>query len=1337
MSATDKISNNLVRDGISQAQRKMAALNADNLPIDGRSTAALLGFLFRYAKYVLYYDDRQPDQQDNQLLMAQGDWQDFFRNNPPFQYAIVQQFDTGSFNTSYRQALADLLQQQPEDQFWSLFYRILDMVLQLNTWHTQLDDGTGLKGMLDTLVKSDFSKALYRLLAMANTFGDRPDEVAASIAILIKNKAWGLTMDNLMAQDVYLLKLADYPRRQRVKMLAQLEELFVIFFKGMQQVQAFALRDFETVLKGAQKHQPHLGLLYAFLLLFSQVKTQLNTLARQHLNFFYKEVLQLKLLPLIPDHVHLVSELARQLPDYLLAADTGLKAGKDALGKTVTFQVEKDVVLNKAKVNQLRTLFKDPQANLFAAPVANSADGQGEAFRNPAFNSWPVLGTGAYASKNNPLQTAVHFPFAATGLILSSPVLLLKEGTREVTLTLELEGLAAGNASLGLAAVLNSPWHRVNEGILADFEKAGIDKLTVAAIRKHLAGAGVKEKWFPENEFISLIGGNDTTALKPAFVIAYVALLQLSVTTEKGWYPLYKPQFTIAGNQLKVVCTLAADAPAIVPAPADVLQVTYPVTDPLLRITFNHQLHFETVLKEKGVYDILSQLVITQPAIQVAVKNVKQLLLSNEEGGLDANKKFLPFTAIPTVGSSFIIGSDEVFRKRLTDLKINVEWDGLPADFKQHYKLYDASVTNESFKATLQQLNNGKWVPFVPENNQSLFRWDGSNTLYNTQTWNLQPVAGNIARLLQSAPLAPYSNASLYGFLKLNLQKDFYHDEYAQVLAAQVLQIGSVNFLDGLKDKLGRSGNEGLRKAAEETVGRALVTNNWAWTVNKGSSDQQFDDLRTSASDTVGKTYSVRTNVNSLSDYVNGSLPDGGVLPPQPYTPTIKSVMIDYVAATTTGDITLLHKYPYEESNYKLLPAGERTTFMPVFTQEGNLYIGLQDAVPGTNINLLFQLSEFTANPDVPKATVTWDYLVGNEWHPLLNNSQILSDATQQLLVSGIVTLALPWEADKTHTILPAGYHWLRVSAAANTAAVCEAVDVVAQAAIAVFHNEDNDGNRVVPGLPPNTISGLVIPDAMINKISQPWPSFGGRRPEVEEDFYIRISERLRHKGRAINVFDYERIVLQAFPAIYKIKCIPHSKMCRDQTGKITWLLSPGWVTLAAIPRISDYPADEKFTPKVSRITLEKVAAYLQERTTVFANVQVINPEYQAINFSGNIRFTEGVDVVYYQARLIRAVQEYMSPWINSGSQDIVFGGTLMMSSVLQFIEQLSYVDFVTDFTMYVITDGVNGPPLKAITADTPWSVLIAGKQTYTPITACPGTRRQPVFKIKADNHSF
>ena len=91
---------------------------------------------------------------------------------------------------------------------------------------------------------------------------------------------------------------------------------------------------------------------------------------------------------------------------------------------------------------------------------------------------------------------------------------------------------------------------------------------------------------------------------------------------------------------------------------------------------------------------------------------------------------------------------------------------------------------------------------------------------------------------------------------------------------------------------------------------------------------------------------------------------------------------------------------------------------------------------------------------------------------------------------------------------------------------------VAAQAFKATFIDKGNDPAFPAKVLPAGTISKLDQPDAAVKKIIQPFSTFGGRAAERSETFYTRVSERLRHKDRAIAMWDYERLVLEAFPQI-------------------------------------------------------------------------------------------------------------------------------------------------------------------------------------------------------------
>ena len=204
---------------------------------------------------------------------------------------------------------------------------------------------------------------------------------------------------------------------------------------------------------------------------------------------------------------------------------------------------------------------------------------------------------------------------------------------------------------------------------------------------------------------------------------------------------------------------------------------------------------------------------------------------------------------------------------------------------------------------------------------------------------------------------------------------------------------------------------------------------------------------------------------------------------------------------------------------------------------------------PSTNIQILFQLAEATADTEGGRADVKWHYLSkNNDWKDLRKGFEILEDATNGLTVSGIIKLAIPEDIgdkdvdNQAITQMPTGQLWLKVTAAEHTRAVCDTLGVFTQAVRATARfTEGSDLHRLNVPIAAESVAKLAVEDAAIKQVTQPFDSFGGQIEETGNTFYLRVSERLRHKGRAAMPFDYERLLLYAFPTIYKAKCIPHN----------------------------------------------------------------------------------------------------------------------------------------------------------------------------------------------------
>lgn len=185
---------------------------------------------------------------------------------------------------------------------------------------------------------------------------------------------------------------------------------------------------------------------------------------------------------------------------------------------------------------------------------------------------------------------------------------------------------------------------------------------------------------------------------------------------------------------------------------------------------------------------------------------------------------------------------------------------------------------------------------------------------------------------------------------------------------------------------------------------------------------------------------------------------------------------------------------------------------------------------------------------------------------------------------------------------------------------------------------------------------------------------------ESETAFYTRVSERLRHKQRAVTIWDYEHLILQEFPSIYKVKCISHATTSKANSCCENNL--PGKVSLVLIPDLRNQNAINPLEPKVSLNTITNVQNYINGLNSFFINAEARNPEYEQIELTFSVSFKFKDDFNLYKTRLNEDIRKFLSPWAY-GSNEIHFGGKIHKSVLIDFIDGLDeYVDFLTDFKM-------------------------------------------------------
>lgn len=721
-------------------------------------------------------------------------------------------------------------------------------------------------------------------------------------------------------------------------------------------------------------------------------------------------------------------------------------------------------------------------------------------------------------------------------------------------------------------------------------------------------------------------------------------------------------------------------------------------------------------------------------------------------------------TNLNLIGPNFYIGSKEVFCKKWEDVYINIVWKDKPTDFHDYYKGYlkDGGLfglDEDKFLVNLSILEEGQWkkegvapatiavtIMNIDYNDRKLFE-DNGEAVFCKYTTPMQTIRLNNSffaldqkfRIDGTALIQNEVNTS-NGFLKLNLQlQDFCHKVYSYVLARQMMALGKLpdskiedaiyydpsigglilfstntiksdlaaagviaarveddvnNNPDGIKVKAGPLGSGNIPVGRAQDIRKIILPPDILNPLNKNLSGDVTD---------------LKDRINTISGIIEDNDKFQAVIPNEPWTPVIKEISLDYTATATTTDIDLIHLYPYE-GTYKHEEIELQPTLFPTFCDEGTLFLGLKNLVPGSNIHMLFQLAEATADSESEREEIHWYYLDNNQWKMLRQGFEVLDDATNGLTASGIIKFALPANMTSDNTILPKGLHWIKAAIPYNSHSVSETIGIHTQAIQVTFTNEEaNDKLRLAKALPAGSIAKLKEADASVKKVNQPYDSFGGRVPEAEGHFYVRVSELLRHKGRAIQKFDYERLALEAFPQLFKVKCINHSFALDAHQYFNDFPVAPGYVLLAVIPDLHQLKAAQSFEPRVPMSLLEDIKTCLHQRTSPFVRLRVMNPRYEEVHFCLKVKLYLGKDEQYYKEKLKQDVREFLAPWAVGQYDKLTFGQCIYRSDIVRFLETRDYLDYILDLRMkhaYEPGSLIDQPKVCPVT---PRSILIAG----------------------------
>lgn len=561
------------------------------------------------------------------------------------------------------------------------------------------------------------------------------------------------------------------------------------------------------------------------------------------------------------------------------------------------------------------------------------------------------------------------------------------------------------------------------------------------------------------------------------FARVFRGIWQAQLSVAAGWLSLSDALVrridngnTGPGGCIEILLHLGLEQPPIVSSNPVVHGPGWP-SQPLLCLSLQRRTRLYA-------YSLLQQLVLHDIVVGVDVHGIRDIVLYNQLGRLDAGKPFLPFGPMPGMGAYCVFGNQEIAAKPLRSLRLRLRWGQLPTGeggFAEHYRGYPGQWTAAGFQVQPEILRDGQWRVGA----------GGGLSLFHGE----HRVADRVSLVLPEADLAVYHRPQsrmpdpfTYG---MNTRNGFFRLE----LSAPGTAFGHAVYPRLLTDTLTR--NARLKRAR---LASPLPQEPYTPTIEQISLDYSASEL------------------------------------------------ISLKAAATPSAGQLFHLHPFGHDNPRSRAGIDGVPLLPRYFHDGSLYLGLSGSDPQGALSLFFHLRAESAAESwhAVRPQLTWAVWCEDGWRGL-ETDRLLSDGTLGFLRSGIVVLDLPAGMSDDCPRLPQRLYWLRLSGNGGLERLAGLYGIYTQAISASrVHPRGVDESRLplLPGTvrtPWRAIGGL-------SAVQQIGPSFGLREPDVGDALRIRSAERLRHKQRASTTWDYERLLLDNFPETFKVKCFANGE---------------------------------------------------------------------------------------------------------------------------------------------------------------------------------------------------
>lgn len=611
-------------------------------------------------------------------------------------------------------------------------------------------------------------------------------------------------------------------------------------------------------------------------------------------------------------------------------------------------------------------------------------------------------------------------------------------------------------------------------------------------------------------------------------------------------------------------------------------------------------------------YSWIHKLLVERIVIQTSVTGINDVQVYNELGKIDNSKSFPPFGINTSAGTWMAIGNYEMAIKNTKSIDVSIKWNQLPLHpkgLKGHYAAYPGNIDNDSFKIRTRYLSDNSWFPTT-------------------------------------------------GTSKFNLFKDAVIDDPNEAqLDKAVSDESDFNDINVKKMTVFDQPEEAYTYTIKSRTGFVKFT---LESPEMGFGNQEYRDLFTERM--------------MMKKWRKKRLP---VLHP-PIFPHVENMTLNY----TAEDVIDLRKKTKNKHILvdQLHPFGivssadsSTNTGIPfVFSQEtsASILMGFKD-VKGSEVFSTFLAFEAISNEmtsdDIPMITMYWGD--GYYWEEIPRGF-ISKDETNQMTISGNLVYHFPAHIPP-NLYDNDGILWIRTGFEKNAEFVPEIRAFYNNVGLVILETEDASVEKMQSFKNSN---GILEPEKKlpgISSIYQITSYFSGQELEDLKSMQVRVSEFVTHRGRAVTARDFELLTLQEFSDVGKALCLPNTNLKDHKKGV---------VTVVVIPQ-HKLKTVNNAKPMVPSGLLSRIEDFLTASASENVLVDVVNPVYEEIQVKCVVRLKDR-----NQNAALEAIHEicdnFIAPWqvkntLPNFGESINFSRIYEEISEIDAIEKIEYFAFI------------------------------------------------------------